>query len=387
MSTGTGASDLLHAEDHGVDQIVAGNAPVAARSPLQLFWRRFRKDKVALAAATFIILLFITAILAGPIRKLVGAPPPNDVKIQPRPGNQVPLDTVFRDESGEGVVLGDYFAGKPVILVLAYFRCPRLCTEVLNDLSKGLRGVRPFSKLEEHDRLDGAWNLDLPMGSDNVPLLVDRDGGLWFGTVEQGIGRIARPEHRKVEAETFARRDGLSGDGITAIFEDRDGGVWLSTYGGVDRFRFSRFIAPSTSAPDAFPALLPQPDGALRFAGLQRELREVSALGTVRRIAALRVTCAYRDADGWIYLAGRTADWMRVDGENMAAGPIERVLLRLREVSHVAVYAVPDEHVGDQVMTAVVLNSGATLSPKQFEDFLAAQQKAHNVGYKAPTKA
>jgi peptide/nickel transport system permease protein len=77
LSTGTGASDLLHAEDHGVDQIVAGKAPVAARSPLQLFWRRFRKDKVALAAGTFIVLLIITAILAGPIRKLVGAPDPN----------------------------------------------------------------------------------------------------------------------------------------------------------------------------------------------------------------------------------------------------------------------------------------------------------------------
>ncbi len=35
---------------------------------------------------------------------------------------------------------------------------------------------------------------------------------------------------------------------------------------------------------------------------------------------------AYRDADGWIYFAGRTADWMRVDGENLAAAPIERVL-------------------------------------------------------------
>ena len=55
MSTGTGASDLLHAEDHGVDEIVAGKAPVAARSPLQLFWRRFRKDKVALAAGIFIV--------------------------------------------------------------------------------------------------------------------------------------------------------------------------------------------------------------------------------------------------------------------------------------------------------------------------------------------
>ena len=38
---------------------------------------------------------------------------------------------------------------------------------------------------------------------------------------------------------------------------------------------------------------------------------------------------AYRDADGWIYLAGRTADWMRVDGENIAAAPVERILSRL----------------------------------------------------------
>ncbi len=82
---------------------------------------------------------------------------------------------------------------------------------------------------------------------------------------------------------------------------------------------------------------------------------------------------AYRDADGWIYLAGRTADWMRVDGENMAAAPIERILLRLRAISQVAVYAVPDEHVGDQVMAAIVLHDGADLTPAEFEAFLADQ--------------
>jgi fatty-acyl-CoA synthase len=82
---------------------------------------------------------------------------------------------------------------------------------------------------------------------------------------------------------------------------------------------------------------------------------------------------AYRDADGWIYLAGRTADWMRVDGENLAAGPIERVLERLPQINQVAVYAVPDEHVGDQVMVAIVLDTGVTMTPRQFEEFLTAQ--------------
>ena len=82
---------------------------------------------------------------------------------------------------------------------------------------------------------------------------------------------------------------------------------------------------------------------------------------------------AYRDADGWIYFAGRTADWMRVDGENLAAAPIERVLIRLPEISRVAVYPVPDESVGDQIMAAIVLRDDATLTPGEFEEFLGAQ--------------
>jgi fatty-acyl-CoA synthase len=82
---------------------------------------------------------------------------------------------------------------------------------------------------------------------------------------------------------------------------------------------------------------------------------------------------AYRDADGWIYLAGRTADWMRVDGENLAAAPIERILERLPQVSQVAVYAVPDDSVGDQVMAALVLRKGRRLPPSDLEKFLAAQ--------------
>ena len=64
---------------------------------------------------------------------------------------------------------------------------------------------------------------------------------------------------------------------------------------------------------------------------------------------------AYRDADGWIYLAGRTADWMRVDGENMATAPDRAHSAAQPAISQVAVYAVPDEHVGDQVMAAIVL--------------------------------
>ncbi|GFG75115.1 fatty-acid--CoA ligase FadD1 [Mycobacterium botniense] len=82
---------------------------------------------------------------------------------------------------------------------------------------------------------------------------------------------------------------------------------------------------------------------------------------------------AYRDEDGWIYFAGRSADWLRVDGENMTTAPIERIVQRLPAVNQVAVYAVPDEHVGDQVMAAVVLHDNADLTPEEFGEFLAGQ--------------
>ncbi len=78
MSTGT--SELLHSEGSGVagDELLTGDErAITARSPLQLFWRRFRRDKVAIAALSFIVLLVIIAVTAPLIVKLFGAPDPN----------------------------------------------------------------------------------------------------------------------------------------------------------------------------------------------------------------------------------------------------------------------------------------------------------------------
>ena len=50
----------------------------------------------------------------------------------------VPLDTVFRDESGRSVRLGDYFGARPVVMVFAYYDCPMLCTMVINGLASAL---------------------------------------------------------------------------------------------------------------------------------------------------------------------------------------------------------------------------------------------------------
>ena len=72
MSTPT--TDLLHADD---DLVAADAGEIAARSPLALFWRRLRKDKVALVALGFIVLLVVVGIFAGPITRAIGVPAPN----------------------------------------------------------------------------------------------------------------------------------------------------------------------------------------------------------------------------------------------------------------------------------------------------------------------
>ncbi|MFS8201779.1 AMP-binding protein [Streptomyces sp. CWNU-52B] len=80
----------------------------------------------------------------------------------------------------------------------------------------------------------------------------------------------------------------------------------------------------------------------------------------------------YRDADGFLYFAGRTDDRLRVDSENLAAAVIENILARYEGADAVAVYAVPDPVAGDQVMAAVATASGA-FDPLAFAAFLRAQ--------------
>jgi fatty-acyl-CoA synthase len=82
---------------------------------------------------------------------------------------------------------------------------------------------------------------------------------------------------------------------------------------------------------------------------------------------------AYHDEDGFAFFYGRSDDWLRVDGENLGTGPIERILLRHPDVVDAAVYAVSDDEVGDQVMAALVMNRDCAFDPVDFADFLSVQ--------------
>jgi fatty-acyl-CoA synthase len=109
--------------------------------------------------------------------------------------------------------------------------------------------------------------------------------------------------------------------------------------------------------------------GAGQFAGYYND--EAATAERMRGGMYWSGDLAYRDSDGWVYYAGRTSDWLRVDGENLAAAPIERILGRHPAIAEAAVYGVPDPSAGDQLVAALVL--AEPLAPEAFAEFLDAQ--------------
>ncbi len=95
------------------------------------------------------LLLFLTAaaVLAEPARAVPSAEPlppvAQEVDIEEHLGDKLDFRLAFTDGSGKRVVLGDFFRdGKPVILTLAYFRCPMLCGLVLRGLVSTLSELK-----------------------------------------------------------------------------------------------------------------------------------------------------------------------------------------------------------------------------------------------------
>ena len=95
-------------------------------------------------------------------------------------------------------------------------------------------------------------------------LLLDHDGGLWIGSLAQGLVHV-----HQGRADVFAKADGLSGDDIYSLFEDREGNVWVSTNDGLDRFRqLAVTTLDSSEGLSNGTAVLANRDGSIWFATL-----------------------------------------------------------------------------------------------------------------------
>jgi signal transduction histidine kinase/ligand-binding sensor domain-containing protein len=97
-------------------------------------------------------------------------------------------------------------------------------------------------------------------------VLRDRNGGLWISSYNRGLAHL-----HEGRTDVFAQRDGLSGDFVHNLFEDREGNVWVATMNGLDRFR--DFAVSTISANQGLSNLsvqsvLSSRDGSVWFATL-----------------------------------------------------------------------------------------------------------------------
>ncbi|MEZ0340616.1 AMP-binding protein [Mycobacterium sp. pV006] len=119
--------------------------------------------------------------------------------------------------------------------------------------------------------------------------------------------------------------------------------------------------------------------GAAQFEGYYRN--EVADAERTRNGWYWSGDLGYIDGSGFLYFAGRRGDWLRVDGENISALSIERVVRRHPAVIATAVYGVPDPRSGDQVMAAVEVPDPESFDVDEFAVFLAGQKDLGSKGF------
>ncbi len=188
--------------------------------------------------------------------------------------------------------------------------------------------------------------------------------------------------------EAAAKRFGLT---IVDVFGSTEGAIALDRSGGPPRGSVGR-LRQGIKVVDPAGGEVPRArfDGEGRLVNADECVGEiVNTLGVgpfegyYRNEEAMRRTTrhgwywsgdlGYVDDAGWLYFAGRTSDWLRVDGENFPAGPVEAIVARHPDVALASVYGVPDVDGGDQVMVALVLRPGAVFEGRSFAAWLSEQ--------------
>ena len=159
----------------------------------------------------------------------------------------------------------------------------------------------------------------LPAGLQFQPhrLLRDRNGGLWIGAlVDSGLLHI-----HEGKADLFTTANGLSGASVTAIFEDREGSIWVATVDGLDRFREFAITTISVQqglSSQGFGSILAARDGSIWLGTSEGLNKWNQGEITVYRNRSQRGVRGASQPTGLI--VGRGADWKRTVREITDSG-------------------------------------------------------------------
>jgi signal transduction histidine kinase/ligand-binding sensor domain-containing protein len=141
-------------------------------------------------------------------------------------------------------------------------------------------------------------------------VLFDRNGGLWISSIGgEGLRRVAHPDRIRghqiakfgPEAEEFVAKDGLSGDVVYTLFEDREGNIWSGTSHGLDRFRESTFTPISIPHGNMAMGIVGTSDGSLWTFGNNGVLR-IHPGGGYERMSRGVAASMFEDESGVLWL-------------------------------------------------------------------------------------
>ena len=166
-------------------------------------------------------------------------------------------------------------------------------------------------------KVRSAWSGLVPREFDKqarvLSMIADRQGSLWVGTAGHGINRTQYPERADARdsketsdtADIFRQKDGLSGDTVMALLEDREGDIWVATNGGLDRFRQSPLITVKFPADALGFTLSARKNGDVlvtSMIGKDNLITIGDGNATALKSLSARIHSSYRDRDGVAWL-------------------------------------------------------------------------------------
>jgi len=166
----------------------------------------------------------------------------------------------------------------------------------LNRLTSPTNGARPRR-----------WDVR----GDASSMLFDRAGDLWVGR-EEGL-----EHHTPGAVAATGPQRGLSGSGVAALFEDREGNIWASTSNGIDRFRARRVAQVRLTHNPGTHALAADDDGGAWVGRYHVDRPGAGAAGATPLWPGSPlawhnvVSCAYRDPDGVLWTGGYGGLWRK----------------------------------------------------------------------------
>lgn len=213
-------------------------------------------------------------------------------------------------------------------------------------------GARPLDHADpdpRHPRATLSW---LDPGFKGAGVRFDRDGGMWLST-EGGIARVRKPQALRAPGtgvtlprpEYFGPAQGLTSEVVWTLFEDREGTLWAGTANGLDRFRDNALAAIALPRRDQAFVMTPGDDGRMLVGNADRGPMWVTpdpsaaGGGQVQELGGPemdRVSALHRDAHGTLWMGSARGTIAKVTARGLQPVPL------------------PPELAGDSVVTMIV---------------------------------